>query len=34
MTLKHLSYQKTGYFSDLMIDYLAEKEDLLPFLVR
>ena len=34
MTLKHLSYQKTGYFSELMIDYLAEKEDLLPFFGR
>ena len=34
MTLKHLSYKKTGYFSELMIDYLAKKEDLLPFFGR
>ena len=34
MALKHISYQKTGYFSALMNDYLAEKEDLLPFFGR
>jgi uncharacterized protein YllA (UPF0747 family) len=34
MALKHISYQKTGYFSALMNDYLAEKETLHPFFNR
>jgi bacillithiol biosynthesis cysteine-adding enzyme BshC len=34
MALTHIPYQKTNYFSTLMIDYLAEKEILKPFFSR
>ena len=34
MALTHIPYQKTNYFSALMIDYLAEKEILKSFFSR
>ncbi len=34
MSIKHIPYKKTGYFSSLMIDYLAEKEELQSFYNR
>ncbi len=34
MSIKHIPYKSTGYFSSLMIDYLAEKEVLASFYHR
>ena len=34
MSIKHLPYKNTGYFSSLMVDYLAEKEVLASFYHR
>lgn len=34
MSIKHLPYKNTGYFSSLMLDYLAEKEELQSFYHR
>jgi bacillithiol biosynthesis cysteine-adding enzyme BshC len=32
--IKRISYKETGYFSDLVLDYLSEKEQLKPFYHR
>lgn len=34
MSIKHLPYKNTGYFSSLMVDYLAEKKVLASFYHR
>ena len=34
MSIKHLPYKNTGYFSSLMVDYLAEKQELQSFYHR
>ena len=34
MSITHIPYKNTGYFSSLMVDYLAEKESLAPFYHR
>ena len=34
MSITHIPYKNTGYFSSLMVDYLAEKEALAPFYHR
>ena len=34
MSITHLPYKNTGYFSSLMVDYIAEKEALVPFYHR
>ena len=34
MLIKHIPYKNTGYFSSLMVDYLAEKEKLSSFYHR
>ena len=34
MSITHIPYKNTGYFSSLMVDYIAEKEALAPFYHR